>query len=170
MSVSLSIIALLSLQSSSELPVTENAKVVQDVTACRAIEDAEDRLACFDAASQSLEAATESKEVVVVERAEVEKTKRKRFGLSIPDFGIFSRSDDDATRVDQVDSTLTSAKPFGYRRWEFALADGSVWETIETSSRLRPRKGDTIQIERAALGSFLATIDDSPAVRVRRVR
>lgn len=170
MSVSLSIIALLTLQSSSELPITENAKVVQDVTACRSIEDAEERLACFDAASQTLETATESREVVVVERAEVEKTKRKRFGLSLPDFGIFSRDEDKATRVDEVNSTLTSATAFGYRRWEFALADGSVWETIEASSKLRPRKGDTISIERAALGSFLATVDDSSAVRVRRVK
>lgn len=170
MSLSLSIIALTALQSSGELPITENAKVVQDVTACRAIENAEERLACFDAASKSLEAATDSQEVVVVERAEVEKTKRKRFGFSIPDFGLFSRGDDDPDRIDSVDSTLKAATPFGYRRWELALADGSVWETVEASSRLRPRKGDEVQIERAALGSFLATIEDSAAVRVRRIK
>ena len=46
--------------------------------------------------------------------------------------------------------------------WEFA-------EGVSSQFRL-PRRGDTIEIERGALGSYLMQIDGQPPVPVRRIR
>lgn len=150
--------------------IEEGAQVVDDLTACRTIEDATERLACYDSASRSLEEATENDEIVIVERAEIEETRRRSFGFRLPNLGIFGGDDDDEedTAPQRLTSTITSITESGYSRYRFGLADGSVWGMSEASSRLRPRRGDTIVIREAALGSFLASIDDAPAVRVRR--
>lgn len=160
-------VSMLASQASAEPPIPENAKVVDEVTQCRSIVDPQERLACFDAASQSLEQATEKRELVIVERAEVERNKRKGFGFSLPD--IFGGSDDE-DRIESVSSTITAVQPSGYARWQVWLEDGSVWATSEAAARLRPREGDPITIERAAMGTFLAKVDGkAPRVRIRRV-
>ena len=52
------------------------------------------------------------------------------------------------------------------------LDDGAEWVFAEgvTSQFRLPSRGDEIEIERGALGSFLMRIDGQPAVPVRRVR
>lgn len=170
MSLVYSLLPLVLLQSSNALDDFEEAEVVSDVKQCQTIADPMERLACFDRATKVLEEATESREVIVVDKSEVEKQKRKRFGLSLPDLGIFGGSDDDSTQVNELNSTITRAKEFGYRRWQVELSDGTVWNTIEADGKIRPRKGDSIMIKRAALGSFLASIDDDPYVRIKRVQ
>lgn len=158
-------VSLTASQASGEIRAPENAKVVKDVTECRSIADPKERLACFDAASQILEQATETREVMVVERKEVERTRRKGFGFALPD--LFGGGGED--QIEAVSSTILAARPSGYARWQVWLEDGTVWTTSEAAGRLQPRKGDPITIKRAALGSFLAKIDDAPLVRISRV-
>jgi hypothetical protein len=49
---------------------------------------------------------------------------------------------------------------------------GAQWLFTESVGRAfrGPRKGDTIEIQRASLGSFLMVINNQQGVRVRRVR
>jgi hypothetical protein len=49
---------------------------------------------------------------------------------------------------------------------------GAQWLFAESVGRTfrAPRKGDTVEIQRASLGSFLMVINDQQGVRVRRVR
>jgi hypothetical protein len=52
------------------------------------------------------------------------------------------------------------------------LRDGAEWlfaETVGQSFR-PPREGQSVEIERGALGSYLMRVDNQPAVSVRRVR
>jgi len=52
------------------------------------------------------------------------------------------------------------------------LQDGAEWlfaETVSQSFR-PPREGQSVEIERGALGSYLMRVDNQPAVSVRRVR
>ena len=52
------------------------------------------------------------------------------------------------------------------------LEDDAQWlfsEAVDSTYR-PPRQGSTVEIERAALGSFLMAIDNQSSVRVRRVR
>lgn len=160
-------VSLTASQTSGEIQAPENAKVVKDVTECRAISDPVERLACFDAASESLEQATEKRELVIVERQEVERSKRKGFGFSLPEIFGGSGGED---QIGSISSTITAVQSSGYARWQVWLEDGSVWATSESATRLQPRKGDPITIERAAMGTFLAKVDDRPSrVRIRRV-
>jgi len=52
------------------------------------------------------------------------------------------------------------------------MDDGAQWLFAEgVSSQFRlPRQGDTVEIERGSLGSFLMRIDRQKAVPVRRLR
>jgi len=52
------------------------------------------------------------------------------------------------------------------------LEDGAQWlfsETVDFAYR-PPRAGSTVEIDRAALGSFLMVFDNQRSVRVRRIR
>jgi hypothetical protein len=71
---------------SAEDKVVSKPKVYSDVVACRTIADAGARLACFDAASKLLEEATESRNIVILDKGEVRKTKRNsnRLRVSLP--------------------------------------------------------------------------------------
>jgi hypothetical protein len=50
----------------------------------------------------------------------------------------------------------------GGAQWQFAEAMGIAFQP--------PKKGDTVEIARAAFGSFLMRINGQEAVRVRRIR
>lgn len=170
MSIAITQAVALLLQSNPVTPAPSNSTVVSDVTECRKIEDSAKRLECFDRAAASLEQKTESREVVVVEREEIEKTKRGLFGLTLPKISIFGKDED--ARGDglaEITSTINSIKPAGYGKWRFGLADGSVWTMIETSQRMWAETGDQITIKRAALGSFMGFVEnDKRGLRLKR--
>lgn len=50
------------------------------------------------------------------------------------------------------------------------LANGQVWEQSERNSAALVRKGDTVTIRRAALGSYLLLTSGGIATRVRQVK
>jgi len=62
-----------------------------------------------------------------------------------------------------------SAGFVGDGKWLFRLEDGSEWRQIDSGTvRFRERQGGPVRIRRASLGSYLMTIGNSRAVRVRR--
>ncbi|HET7816256.1 MAG TPA: hypothetical protein VFK58_01585 [Sphingomicrobium sp.] len=151
-----------------------NAQIVQEIDACRAIADPTQRLACFDRTAAALVTATRNREVVVLDEKEVKRTERSLFGFSLPRIPFFGGGDKDGKpaeakpKLDSIESRITGIAQAGYGKWAFALADGSRWQTIEMDTKLRPRVGDPIVIERAALGSFRASINGAGLVRIRR--
>ena len=58
--------------------------LLADLQSCRAIDDSARRLACFDRAAASLLAARDSGDVRVVDREEVQETRRSLFGFTLP--------------------------------------------------------------------------------------
>lgn len=153
---------------------TGNAQIVREIDACRSIVEPVARLACFDRTAAALVTATRNREVVVLDEQEVKRTERSLFGFSLPKLSLFGGGDKDGKpdearpKIDRIESRITGLDESGYGKWVFALADGSRWQTIEMNTSLRPRVGDTIVIERAALGSFRASIKGSRLVRIRR--
>lgn len=153
-----------------------NAQVVQEIDACRSIADPVQRLACFDRTAAALATATRNREVVVLDEQEVKKTERSLFGFSLPRIPFFGgdekgkdgKPEPVRARIDSIESRITAIVPAGYSKWAFVLADGSRWQMIEMNTALRPRVGDTIVIQRAALGSFRASVGGSKLVRIRR--
>ncbi|MDP8913479.1 MAG: hypothetical protein M3N39_07885, partial [Pseudomonadota bacterium] len=56
---------------------------------CRSITDQTARLACYDREVAALDAAEARKDLVVVDREQLRKTRRTLFGLTLPDLSIF---------------------------------------------------------------------------------
>lgn len=151
-----------------------NAQVIQEIDACRTITDPAQRLACFDRTAAALATATRNREVVVLDEQEVKRTERSLFGFNIPRIPFFGGSDKDGKpgearpTIDRIESRISAVVPAGYAKWAFVLADGSRWQMIEMNTGLRPRVGDAIVIQRAALGSFRASVGGSKLLRIRR--
>lgn len=137
---------------------------------CRGLADVAARAACYDSALDSLAAATARRDVVVVNREEVQKTRKSLFGLSLPNLGVFGDKDA-ADEVKEVEGKLARASQTPYGKWIFTLADGAVWAQTDTRKFIvDPRPGHAIRIRRAALGSFVANVNEETAVRVQRLR
>ncbi len=81
---------------------------------------------------------------------------------------LFQRGEQPDT-LDAIETSLTRAGQYAEGKWTFTLADGSIWRQIDSEPvRFRNREGQAVRVRRAALGSFLLTVDGSRAVRVRR--
>jgi hypothetical protein len=143
---------------------------------CRAIAEAGARLQCFDTAAAALQTAQERRELVVIDRQQVREGRRRLFGLTLPRIPIFGGGDDDedandADRVQTVEGVVASASQDSLGHWVVVLQDGAAW--VQADNRplaLRPRPGQRVVINRAALGSFMMRINNQPGIRARRTR
>lgn len=148
--------------------VVNRPKVYSDVVACRALADAGARLECFDAASKLLEEATESRNIVILDKGEVRKTKRSLFGFSLPKIPFFGGDDEEQEEeFKQIEGVLASVQPLGNGRYQFAVKDAGTWQTTETSWSIL-KDGQKFKIKRGAVGSYMMAINNG-GVRVKRV-
>jgi hypothetical protein len=148
----------------------QRPQTLTQVIACRALQSAEERLACYDRTVAALDAAEASRELVVMDRSQVRRTRRTLFGLALPDLGLFG-DDNNEEGVSELQSTLRGVSQTPYGKWVLTLEDGARWIQIDTRNLPRdPRSGHPIRIRRAAMGSYLANIDGQNAIRVRRDR
>ena len=151
----------------SALPDTR-PQTVDRLMACRELTADAARLSCYDAAVSAFESAQQQGDVVVVDRAQVSEARRQLFGFALPRVTLFDQ-DERAAPVDAIETTLVRATQTGEGRWVFTLADDGVWRQIDSERvTFRNRPGVAVRIRRAALGSYLMTLEGSRAVRVRR--
>lgn len=163
---------LLALAAASGTPVGtqagQGANPADALAACRGIADSAARLACFDKTAEAFVRARENKEVVVLERAEIQKTRRTLFGFALPKIRLFGGGDDGEEELKEITGKVVSAGMTEGDRWLVRLEDNSRWQTIEPTV-FPPRSGDNAKIKRAAMGSFMATFGSKRSVRVKRV-
>lgn len=140
--------------------------LVTDVTQCRSVSDSAARLACYDAAVAKLEQATQSNQLVVLDRERVREARRGLFGFSLPSLGIFGGGDEEVSRLE---GTIQSLQEDGVGNYRFVLEDGGIWQ--QTDGRVRPgtKPGSKVVITRGALGSFFMSIDGKAGFPVKRV-
>lgn len=138
------------------------------VAACRAIADSTARLACFDKSSEALVRARESKDLVVLDRADVQKTRRSLFGFTLPRIKLFGGGDDGEEELKELTGKVAGVGQAEQDRWLVKLDDESRWQTIEPAT-FPPRTGDTARIKRGAMGSYMATFNRGRWIRVKRV-
>ena len=153
------------------------AAVVQQLIDCRAVADPAERLACYDRQVAAFETAETNRDIRIVDREQVRRTRRGLFGLSLPNIGnLFGGSDeDDAEReggegITQITSTITQVTTGEAGRNVFVLENGQAWMQVESAGGRRPRAGQPIVVRRASLGGFIANVADRPGFRVVRVR
>jgi hypothetical protein len=144
---------------------------LQGLASCRAMTDNAARLACYDAATAHLEAAVNKHDVVVLNRQDMQATRRGLFGFTLPKTSLFGRSGSDNSRddVSEIDATATAVSSLGYGMWRMRLDDGALWETTEAVEWNGPHNGSKIHLKRGTLGNYFMTIDGSRAVRSRRI-
>lgn len=153
--------------SGQTLPPQERPEALARLVACRAVTDSAARLACYDAAAGALDTAERQGEVVVLDRAGVNETRRQLFGFDLSMPTLFRG--EASVEINSVESTLERATRTGEGRWVFRLADGASWRQIDSEAvHFDNEPGQPVRVRKAAMGSFLLTVGGSRAVRVRR--
>jgi hypothetical protein len=144
------------------------AAPLQSLLACRSIEDATARLACFDR-----ESATLVQTPVAAPPAPTRTlTPEQKFGLAP---AAVARQEAPPTgpapiEADAVTSTLSSVRTTSTGRTVFTLANGQVWQTVVAEDDPLASSGETIKVSRAALGSFLLKTASGRVHRVSRLK
>lgn len=165
----LAAVAAASILSGQSAPTQERPETLARLMACREVADSTARLACFDTAAGALDTAEREGEVVVFDRAGVAETRRQLFGFEMPALPRLFGSAGVGAEIDSIETTLVSATFVNEGRWVFRLEDGGEWRQIDSERvRFRNRPGQPVRVRKASLGSFLLTVGDSRAVRVRR--
>lgn len=152
--------------SAQKMPKTATPKLFQEVVHCRAIQDSAARLACFDRAVAALDTAQKSNELYVADKAAMKEARRGLFGFSLPRIKIFG--DEDLGDLDQLETTIAGVSS-GQRGLVFTLPDGARWAQTDKRYMDRPKVGAKIKIEKAVLGSYMASINGRPGFRVERI-
>lgn len=145
------------------------AELLTRLIDCRTVTDATSRLACYDAAASAFDSAEKQGDVVVIDREQVGVARRQLFGFQLPSMPDLLQRGSRPDTLDSIETTLTRAGQYGEGKWTFTLADGSIWRQIDSEPvRFQNRAGEAVRVRRAALGSFMLTVERSRAVRVRR--
>ncbi|AYO79218.1 hypothetical protein IH86_09350 [Sphingobium yanoikuyae] len=151
------------------------AEIFTDLLKCREISDDKGRLACYDRQVGAMDSAAQRDEVVVLDKTELNKTRRTLFGFSFPKLPFLNDGDEDeknatpqSDAMTQIEATIASAKSIGNGKWLITLEDGAEWMTTEAVTFRDPKPGMTIEIKRASMGGFMAKIAGRP-VRMKRV-
>ena len=150
------------------------ADPLDPLRSCRAITADADRLACFDSVAGQLVTAADEGDLSVVDRDEVRKTRRKLFGFSLPDLGIFGRSDkakdkDEADEVEILNTTIASSRS-SRDGIEITTAEGAVWLIDNPPRRLfSPKPGQPVEFRKGTLGSFFIRINGQSGVKGKRI-
>ncbi|MFM9976556.1 MAG: hypothetical protein ACKVOP_00715 [Sphingomonadaceae bacterium] len=141
---------------------------------CRTKTDAAERLRCYDQAVDALTAATQSRDVIVVDRAEVKEARRGLFGFTLPKIGFLSSSKAEQVEADddrEIVTKVIASRSFNRDQWRFTVEDGAVWETTEVSRGFDdPKPGATVTLSRGTLGAYYATVGKRGRATVRRIK
>lgn len=145
--------------------------LVSAIAACRQIADPAQRLACFDKASGELVAATDKGDVSVVDRSELRQTRRSLFGFNMPNLPFFSGDKSADEVAAKLVSKVTYVKDLGHNRYAVRLADGNaLWETLESYGAFHmPKVGESVEINRGPLGSYILRFGRQRGVKGRRI-
>jgi hypothetical protein len=151
---------------------TEKAPVpaiFQDVVDCLEIDDATQRLTCYDQNVQAMKAAQKSAQLFIASEDQVKESRRGLFGLTLPRLKIFGGAAGDYAEIKEIDGTIASVRETA-AGYIFTLADGAVWAQSENRYLgMTPKKGQKIVIRKAALGSYMGKLEDGVGFRIKRL-
>lgn len=136
---------------------------------CQAQTLAADRLECFDRETAAARTAIDRHEVVVLDSAQVETTRRSMFGLSDPDQRILRKTVKPAAPFVAVDGTIKSVAEVGYGHYAITLAGGAVWRNVDLLDA-PPSVGAGVHISKTPFGAYLLKMPNFQSVHAIRLR
>lgn len=156
----------------------QTPEALNKVYACAAVAGAEARLACFDAAVAAMRSAEAQGEFAAVDANRVRQIERESFGFSLPSLprlGLLGRgraADTAALAEPPSTQTMRIARTSRFDgRDSFVMDNGQVWVLIEAKENRHARQGAEVTIRKAALGSYLLSVEaGGAALRVRRAQ
>lgn len=146
------------------------ARIVQELVDCRKLTEDAARLACYDKAAASLDQAEQKGDIVVVDRDQARKVRRQAFGFALPSISLFEKGET-PEELENVTSHVDAARMNGASKWVIQLKEnGGTWVQVDDKDLHKtPKAGMPVTIRKAALGSFMMSIDGGGGFRVRRV-
>ncbi len=154
-------------QDKTGLGGAKTPKIFTDVLECRKIADGQARLACFDKSVGTLATAQQNKDLYVADKAAVQEARKGLFGFSLPKVKLFG-DDDMAAEVKSIETTIKAVSQ-GQKGYVFTLEDGARWAQMDGAYMDRPKAGSKIRIRRAALGSYMGSIEGRVGFRIERL-
>jgi hypothetical protein len=144
--------------------------------ACADKTDDATRLRCFDAVVADLR---KTSKVPPVAAAAIEAVKTP---VSAPQTAAHPASPQDKfgargdlkpeshTELSELTGTVTALAKKPHGELVVTLDNGQMWAEIATGSKVKLKTGDTVKIERGALGSFLLVAPNGRSSKVSRIR
>ena len=158
---------LLSAAAAAPAPQSTGPNPVTAITACRTIADAQARLACYDNAAGTLDQAIATKDVTVLTKSDVTRTRRSLFGFSVPKLPFLGGDD---AQPPQITAKIKSVRSAGYGKFQFTLDDGALWETTDSANfGEMPEAGQSVTIKSGVLGSYFIKFEGMQTVRGHRI-
>ncbi|MGI2155452.1 hypothetical protein ACROAK_21685 [Shewanella oncorhynchi] len=159
--------------------VQANASIEQQLTQCATTADKLDRLICYDKLAESVKADPISTQTIPTTVATVAApTTAAAIVATAPqapaakiadDFGMEAKRVQENT-VDKIYLEIQSIAEDAYGDIKVTFTNGQVWKQTD-GRKYNVKQGETVYIEKAALGSFLMGTDDRNAkVRVKRLK
>lgn len=165
------VFAALSSAAAAQQREADNNALITSVLNCRELADDQARLRCFDTAAAALGEASSAGSLVVVDREAVRRTRRGLFGFNMPRLPFFRGDTSQEEEVSEIEGTIRSVRALDYGKWTLTLDDNSTWQTTEANTHNpAPRAGQSVRIRRAALGSYMLSVEGQRGVRAMRTR
>lgn len=143
------------------------ADLREAVRACAGLQDARDRLACFDQFAARLaveQPATPAAAAGIL-------TPQQRFGLSSDRIGELELGPAQLTKgSSELHARVSSVSARSDGLSVFTLDNAQVWAQTEKQPNFAVKPGDAVVVSRGALGSFWMSLSARLATRVRRLR
>ncbi|WP_028766636.1 hypothetical protein [Shewanella fidelis] len=149
---------------------TANASLETQLTQCAAVQDKLERLICYDKISSSLSSKTKissTTETIAAAAPTAAATTTAIASNPSEDFGQIYKTEDTIEKI-QLQIKSIAKDPRGVLKISFT--NGQVWKQTDTT-RLKLKDGQTVYIEKAALGSFMLGTDGrNTTIRVKRLK
>lgn len=148
------------------------------LTKCRQIEEIAERVVCYDKIVDS-HFPTDSSDTDSSDRVEITTPPEITKSNAVPDAqSLFGTNDAEAKRlvetslaieqIDKIVAIVTDVRKSATKKLTVTLDNGQIWRQLD-SQRLRLKRGETVIVRKASLGSYLLEKHSgSRSIRVKR--
>ncbi|TWB64181.1 hypothetical protein [Nitrospirillum viridazoti] len=148
------------------------ARAAGSLASCRAIGDATQRLACYDALAAAAANVPAAPPAAIANAAPatpaVPEDPTARFGKEKLPRTEEQQAKDDAEQDEEMHSTVASAVALPYRLFAVTLANGQTWVSKEALT-FDPKPGDEVRVMHGLFGSYSMVVGRSRPAKATRV-